>query len=129
MATLCKKLKLGKDGNTPEVRVEWVGSPVPSPVLYYRTSSTVLYAEFCADEDFLDNYLSNVLFPCAIASIEGLAAGGAIGLIIDSLPTVVALYSAAVITCINEKLGRDTGTELHISLSAIQEPNEDWHRV
>ena len=122
MANVCRKVELGRHGSIPELKIKWEGSPIPTPKAFCRTSSLVVYAEFCAPDDLLDNAWNDIV-NCAI--LAGVVAG--IATIAASPAVALAAFEASFNPCIAGKLaGR--ANELHVALSSKQEPNEDWHR-
>lgn len=122
MAHVCRRVELGRSGSIPETMVKWEGSPIPIPYMYFRTSSMVAYAEFCAPDDLLNNAWNDVV-SCAIA------AGGAAGIaaIVAGPAAALPAFELAFKTCVVAKLG-GRANEIQVSLSTQQQPNEDWHR-
>jgi hypothetical protein len=122
MAHVCRRVEIGRSGSIPEVKVEWEGSPIPVPYMYFRTSSMFAYAEFCAPDDLLNSVWTDIM-NCAMAA--GVAAG--IAAVVASPAAALPMFQAAFGPCITAKLG-GRATEIQVSLSTEQKPIEDWHR-
>jgi len=122
MAHVCRRVELGRSGSIPETMVKWEGSPIPIPYMYFRTSSMVAYAEFCAPDDLLNSAWNDIV-SCAMAA--GAAAG--IAAIVAGPAAALAAFEVAFKPCVIAKLG-GRANEVQVSLSTSQQPNEDWHR-
>lgn len=122
MAHVCRRLELGRSGSIPETMVKWEGSPIPIPYMYFRTSSMVAFAEFCAPEDLL-NTAWNDIVGCAMA------AGGMAGIaaIVAGPAAALSAFELTFKPCAMAKLG-ERANEVQVSLSTSQQANEDWHR-
>lgn len=122
MSYACRQLELGRTGLVAESKVKWEGSPLPAPYIYYRTSSTVAYAEFCAPGDMLDAHWGDIV-------ASAMMAAQAIGVekIADEPYTALAAFQSSFQTLLAEK-GVEEGGTILISLSARQQPNKEWHR-
>ena len=122
MPYVCRQLELGRGGAVPESMVKWEGSPIPAPYMYYRTSSPVAYAEFCAPADILDNVWTDVV-ACAMT------AGETVGVpaIIANPEAVIGVFESAFKSCLVAKLGGQA-ERFQVSLSVHQQPNKEWHR-
>jgi len=90
--------------------------------MYFRTSSMVAYAEFCAPDDLLNSAWNDIV-SCAMAA--GAAAG--IAAIVAGPAAALAAFEVAFKPCVIAKLG-GRANEVQVSLSTSQQPNEDWHR-
>ncbi len=118
MTDSCRKVELGRHGSIPEIKVTWNGIV---PTTHCRTSSLVVYAEFCAPNDLLDSAWNDIV-SCAIGAGVGAGIAALVATPASALPTFLAIFSP----CIANKLeGR--ANELHVSLSMNQEANSDWH--
>ncbi|MGD9947206.1 MAG: hypothetical protein AB7U29_01860 [Desulfobulbus sp.] len=122
MSHTCRQLELGRIGMVAESKVKWEGSPIPAPYIYYRTSSTVAYAEFCAPGDMLDAHWAEIVASAMMAT-------KAVGVekIADEPYTALAAFESTFQTLLAEK-GVVEGGKILISLSARQQPNKEWHR-
>lgn len=122
MSYTCRQLELGRTGLVAESKVAWEGSPIPAPHFYYRTSSTVAYAEFCAPGDMLDTHWSEIVTAAMVA-------GKAVGVekIANEPYTSLAAFESSFQTQLAEN-GVAEGSNILISLSARQQPNKEWHR-
>nr|WP_321465313.1 hypothetical protein [uncultured Desulfobulbus sp.] len=122
MSYACRQLELGRTGLVAESKVKWEGSPIPAPYIYYRTSSTVAYAEFCAPGDLLDAHWGDIV---ASAIMAAKAVG--VDKIADEPYTTLAAFESSFQTLLAEA-GVAEGGKILISLSARQQPNKEWHR-
>ena len=122
MSYACRQLELGRNGSIPETMVKWEGSPIPVPHMYFRTSSTVAYAEFCAPEDILENVWTDVV---ACAQTAGETVG--IATITADSDAVLGEFESAFKSCIVAKLGGHAD-RIQVSLTVRQQPDKDWHR-
>jgi len=122
MSYACRQLELGRTGLVAESKVKWEGSPIPAPYFYYRTSSTVAYAEFCAPGDILEAHWSDIVTAAMVAT-------KAVGVekIADEPYTSLAAFTSSFHTLLAEK-GVAEGGKILISLSARQQPNKEWHQ-
>ncbi|MBM9616006.1 hypothetical protein JWJ90_17185 [Desulfobulbus rhabdoformis] len=122
MSYACRQLELGRTGLVAESKVKWEGSPIPQPYIYYRTTSTVAYAELCAPGDVLDAHWSEIV-------AAAISAGKAVGVerIANEPYTALEAFTASF----NEQLGLGGvagGDKILITLSARQQPNKEWHK-
>jgi len=122
MAHVCRRVEIGRSGSTPETMVKWEGSPIPAPYMYFRTTSTVAYAEICAPGDLLNASWGDVV-GCAIAAGETVG----ISLIIADPIATLATFELAFKSCAVAKIGGHAD-RIQVSLSTGQQPNKDWHR-
>ena len=102
--------------------VKWEGSPIPAPYMYFRTTSTVAYAEFCAPNDILDSVWTDVV-ACAIKVGETVG----IATIVPDPDAVLGVFESAFKSCAVAKIGGHAD-RIQVSLSVRQQPNKDWHR-
>lgn len=122
MGYVCRQLELGRSGLTPESMVQWEGSPIPAPYMYFRTSSSVARAEFCAPEDILDSVWPDVV-ACATNASETVG----LSTIISGPDGVLGEFVSAFKSCIIAKHGGHADRIL-VSLSVRHEPDKEWHR-
>ena len=122
MSYACRQLELGRSGLVGESKVKWEGSPIPAPYIYYRTSSTVAYAEFCASGDILEAHWGDIV---AAAMVAAQAVG--VERIADEPYTALTAFESTFQTVLAEK-GVLQGGKILVSLSARQQPNKEWHR-
>jgi hypothetical protein len=122
MNYICRRVELGRHGRVPETMVKWEGHPIPTPYMYFRTSSMVAYAEVCAPDNLGDEAWSEVL---KCAGSAGIAAG--IATIIAGPASALPVFESAFKSCLAGKVG-ELVQKIQVSLSTSQQPNEDWHR-
>lgn len=122
MAHVCRRVEIGRSGFIPETMVKWEGSPIPAPYMYFRTTSTVAYAEICAPGDILDTSWNDVV-SCAITAGETVG----ISTIIADPEATRGTFELAFKSCAVTKLG-EHADRIQVSLSTGQQPNTDWHR-
>jgi hypothetical protein len=122
MPYVCRQLELGRSGSVPESMVKWEGTPIPAPHMYYRTLSTVAYAEFCAPGDILNSVWTDVV-ACAIRAAETVG----IARIIADPDAVVGVFEAGFKSCLIAQHGGHA-ERIQVSLSVHQKPNKEWHR-
>jgi len=119
MADVCRRVALGHVGNVPEWKVVWHG--IHSRVVH-RTSSVHVYAEFCGPNDAINQIWGDIT-TCAVgagavAGIAAIAAGPE-----AALPAFLASFKP----CLIGKVGQQVADQVHVALSAHQEPDNDWH--
>nr|WP_320010453.1 hypothetical protein [uncultured Desulfobulbus sp.] len=122
MSYACRQLELGRTGMVAESKVKWEGSPIPQPYVYYRTTSTVAYAELCAPGAVLDAHWSEIV-SAALSAGKGVG----VGKIAEEPYTALAAFESSF----KEQLslgGIPGGDEILVTLSARQQPNKEWHR-
>jgi hypothetical protein len=119
MAQVCRRVVLGHVGNIPEWKVEWHGF---HSTIRHRTSSVHVYAEFCGPDNAM-NQIWNDITTCAVG------AGVAAGIVAISVGPEAALpaFMAAFQPCLVSKVGQQVASQVHVALSAHQEPDSDWH--
>ncbi len=122
MSYACRQLELGRTGLVAESKVKWEGSPIPAPYVYYRTASTVAYAEFCAPGEVIEDHWADI-----VASAMMAAKGVGVDKIADEPYTALEAFTSHFQTNLAEK-GVAEGGKILISLSARQQPNKEWHR-
>ena len=123
MGYVCRQLELGRSGMVSESMVKWEGNVVPVvPHVYYRTISTAAYAEFCAPGDILEAH-----WPAVVAA--AMSATEAVGLakIAEDPDGALPAFQESFQDILTETRGVD-GAKVLITLTARQQPNEDWHR-
>ena len=122
MSYVCRQIELGRSGSVPESMVKWEGTPIPAPFMYYRTSSIVAFAEFCAPSDILDSVWNEVV-TCAMT------AGKTVGIatIVKDPDASLGIFESAVKSCLVANVGGHAD-RIQVSLSVQQLPNKDWHR-
>src|ERR1035437_3229143 len=113
MAYVCNELEIGSSGNIPETMVQWEGSPIPVPYMYFRNSSMHVTAHFCGPDDLM-NQVWNDIVNCAVAA--GLAA------IVSSPAGAMPAFQASFQACIYASIGERAG-ELQLSLGVEQKPD------
>jgi RNA polymerase sigma factor (sigma-70 family) len=116
-----KKLELGRRTVAPEWKVEWQCSTSPTPILSLRKLAIVAYAEICGPEDIVNNHWPRIAHAAVTA---GVAAG--IATIIATPTAALPIFRAEFKKHLQCKAGSDFGDEVHVALSASQEPNGPW---
>jgi len=116
-----KKLELGRRTVAPEWKVEWQCSAAPTPILSLRKLAIVAYAEICGPEDTVNNHWPRIAHAAVTA---GVAAG--IATIIATPTAALPIFRAEFKKHLQCKAGSDFGDEVHVALSASQEPNGPW---
>ena len=119
MPNVCRQIELGRSGSVPEVMIKWEGIV---PVEYHRTTSMVAYAELCGPEDVINGFWHDIV-NCAIAA----AAAAGLTIIIAGPSAAVPAFEDTFSPCIAAKINQNS-SEIHVSLSTQQQPNEDWHK-
>lgn len=122
MSYTCRRVELGKHGSVPETMVKWEGSPIPTPYAYFRTTSMVAYAELCTPNNLGDTAWTEIV---NCARNAGIAAG--IATIVAGPQAALPAFKSTFKGCVLGKLG-EAAEQVQVSLSTLQQPNEDWHR-
>jgi hypothetical protein len=102
--------------------VKWEGSPIPAPYIYYRTSSSVAFADICAPGDILDSIWTDVV-SCAITVVEAVG----VSTVIKDPEAVLGVFESAFKSCLVGKVGGHAEL-IQVSLSVRHLPDKDWHR-
>jgi len=122
MSYVCREIELGRSGSVPESMVKWEGSPIPAPYIYYRTSSSVAFADICAPGDILDSIWTDVV-ACAITVVEAVG----VATVIKDPEAVLGVFESAFKACLVGKVGGHAEL-IQVSLSVRHMPDKDWHR-
>lgn len=122
MSYVCREIELGRSGSVPESMVKWEGSPIPAPYIYYRTSSSVAFADICAPGDILSSIWTDVV-ACAITVVETVG----VTTVIKDPDAVHGVFESAFKSCLVGKVGGHAEL-IQVSLSVRQLPDKDWHR-
>lgn len=122
MSYACRQLELGRIGLIPESKVQWEGSPIPAPYVYYRTSSTVAYVELCAPGELLEAHWSDIVS----AAVTAAKAVGIDKIVDEPYTTLTTFESSFQSLLVNN--GVTEGGKILLTLSARQQPNNEWHR-
>jgi RNA polymerase sigma factor (sigma-70 family) len=116
-----KRLEVGRRSLNPEWKVEWNTDHTPTPILYIRKLSMVAYAEMCGPEEAMNDHWAQIA-NAAVAA--GVAAG--IATIVATPTAAVEVFRAEFENRLCEKTGREVADQIHVGLSALQEPNGPW---